>query len=281
MRTLALMALFAGGALAQTPGIDEIMARVAQSQAKSLAQRRAYVYDQEEQVRMRRTGGKLAREEKADFTVTPSGKGVKKTLVQCSGKYEQKGKFIGYSQPGYQYKGIDLDGALVQWIEQSTDRSESRDGISHDYFPLTAVEQAKYIFTLEGTEVVRGRRAYRVRFEPRRRAHFDNDDDEEGVPWRGVALIDAEEHQPIRVTTDLAWKFPAAVKILLGTNIKGLGFAISYERMDDGVWFPVSFGGEFEIRGLFLYKRIMSVSLVNKNFRHTDVTSAVEYSPVQ
>src|SRR5258708_17503494 len=52
-----------GCALAQVPGIEEIMARVAESQAKSLDARRAYVYDQDELLRMHRTGGRLVREE--------------------------------------------------------------------------------------------------------------------------------------------------------------------------------------------------------------------------
>ncbi len=56
------MAVLAGYALAQTPGIQEIMARVAESQAKSLDARRAYVYDQEELLRMTRPGGKVVRE---------------------------------------------------------------------------------------------------------------------------------------------------------------------------------------------------------------------------
>ncbi len=79
------------------------------------------------------------------------------------------------------------------------------------------------------------------------------------------------------VTTSMAWKMPAAVRILLGTNIKGLGFSLSYRKVADGVWFPVSYGGEFEVTGLFFYKRTMSISLANSGFRHADVTSQIAY----
>ena len=287
MKIPALMAVFCTCALAQTPGIQEIMDRVAESQAKSLDARRAYVYDQDELLRMTRPGGKVVREERLSYTVTPSKGGIRKELIKCEGKYESHGTFIRYSEPGYRYKNLDLDGEFMTDIEGSTGESKARDGISHDYFPLTAREQAKYDFSLEGTETVRGRTMYRVRFEPKPRGghHLDVDigggDDDDDAAWKGVVLIDTAEYQPVSVTTDLATKIPLAVKLLLGTDIKGLGFSISYERFEDGVWFPVSFGGEFEIRGLFLYKRTISVSLANKNFRHADVNSTVQYSSTQ
>lgn len=282
MRFTVLIAALAGCAAAQTPSVQEIMARVAENQAKTIEARRSYVYDQEQLLRLKRGGGKLAREERVSYTVVPSKDGIKKNLVKCEGKYESHGRYVSFSQPGYHYKGVDLDAELMKEFEDSTGESKAVDGISRDYFPLTASQQEKYNFTLEGTEDVRGRAAYRVRFEPRGKAGlFDADDDDGDGMWKGVALIDAEEYQPVSVNTDLAAKIPTAVKILLGTNIRGLGFSISYERMQDGVWFPVSFGGEFEIRGLFLYKRTFTVSLVNENFRHTDVNSTVAYAPVQ
>ena len=289
MRIPALMAVLGGCALAQTPGIQEIMARVAESQAKSLDARRAYVYDQEELLRMKRPGGKLVREERLNYAVIPSDAGIRKELIKCAGKYDLHGAFVPYSEPGYRYKDLDLDGEFMTDIEGSTGESKARDGISHDYFPLTASAQARYNFFLEGAETVRGRAVYRVRFEPRLRAghnlgalnlDFDGNDDDDQASWKGVVLIDAAEFQPVSVTTDLATKIPLAVKVLLGTDVKGLGFSIAYERFEDGVWFPVSFGGEFEIRGLFLYRRTISVSLVNKNFRHVDVNSTVAYPSI-
>jgi hypothetical protein len=82
----------------------------------------------------------------------------------------------------------------------------------------------------------------------------------------------------VAITTSLAARLPAAVRILLGTNIRGLGFSLSYQKVADSVWFPVSYGGEFEVTGLFLYKRTMSISLVNSGFRHTDVSSQIAYA---
>jgi len=288
MRIPTLVALFAGCALAQVPRIQEIMARVAESQAKSLDARRAYVYDQEELLRMQRTGGRLVREEHLSYTVTPSKDGIQKELIKFEGKYASRGNFISYSAPGYRYKNLDLDSDFMADFEGSTGDSKALDGISRNYFPLTTTEQAKYNFSLEGTETVRGRAVYRIHFEPKLHdrhnvgsLNLDFDDEDGGAAWKGVALIDAGEYQPVRITTDLAAKVPLAVKVLLGSDVKGLGFSISYERFEDGVWFPVSFGGEFEIRGLFLYKRTISISLVNKTFRHADVKSAIAYPSIQ
>ena len=97
-------------------------------------------------------------------------------------------------------------------------------------------------------------------------------------PWKGEALIDAEEYQPVLITTSLAFKIPAPVRILLGTNIRGLGFSVAYQKFADRVWFPVSYGGEFEVRAVFFYKRTISVSLANSDFRRTDVTTNVAYA---
>lgn len=284
MRIPALMTVFAGCVLAEAPGVEEIMARVARSQAKSLDARRAYVYDQAELLRMRRTGARLVREERLSYSVTPAKEGFRKELIEFEGKYASRGSFVPYTEPGYRYKNLDLDSDFMRDFEESTGESKALDGISHDYFPLTADQQAKYKFSFEGTETVRGRTVYRIRFEPKLRDRhslgaldLDLHDDHDDGEWKGVALIDAAEYQPIRIDTDLATKVLRAVKMLLGTDVKGLGFSISYDRFEDRVWFPVSFGGEFEIRGLFLYKRIISISLVNKNFRHADVNSIIAY----
>jgi hypothetical protein len=110
-----------------------------------------------------------------------------------------------------------------------------------------------------------------VAFAPRKGAGLED------RSWKGEALIDAEEFQPVLATTSLAWKMPLAVQILLGTNIRGLGFSVSYQKFAEKVWFPVSYGGEFEVRGLFLYRRTVTIALTNSNFQRTDVTSNVAY----
>jgi hypothetical protein len=124
-----------------------------------------------------------------------------------------------------------------------------------------------------GGEMYRGRSVYRVAFQPKAHANLDCDE-----AWKGEALIDAEENQPVLVTTEMAQKVPTAVKVLLGTDIKGLGFSVTYRKFADGVWFPVSYGGEFEVRGVFFYKRKISVAMQNSDFRKTDVTSTLVYA---
>jgi hypothetical protein len=63
------------------------------------------------------------------------------------------------------------------------------------------------------------------------------------------------------------------VRTLLGTNLPGLGFSVTYDREPDGVWFPVSFGTEFRMRVLFFIARDISMSLSNAHFEktHADV----------
>jgi hypothetical protein len=173
---------------------------------------------------------------------------------------------------------MDIDADLIDGLSENlTNDKEARDGLAANLFPLTEKQQGQYQFHLKGSETFRGHPVYRVSFEPKAKEHLLDADDGAGI-WKGEALIDAAEFQPVSIQTSLAFKIPTAVKILLGTNIAGLGYAVSYEKFDDGVWFPVSYGGEFSVRGLFFYKRIMSVSLVNGDFRKQDVNSRILYS---
>jgi len=252
-----------------------IMARVAANQQSARDARLNYVYRQEQTIRMRRGNGKLAREQRAEYVVAPGKEGVEKTLARFEGKYQFKGKYVPYDHPDYQYKNLDIDGDLIHSMaDDMMNDQKSRDGIGHDLFPLTAEEQKKYDFRLAGTEVYRGRSVYRVTFEPLRSAPHDED----APRWKGDALIDAQEYQPVLVSTSFAETIPALVKVLLGTDIKGLGFSVTYRKFADGVWFPVSYGGEFAVRGLFFYKRNISVAMQNSDFRKTDVTSTLVYA---
>jgi hypothetical protein len=268
--------LLAALAAAQTEPADvgQIMARVAANQRRASDAARSYIYRQEQLLRMRRGDGKLVREEQAEYVVTPEKQQVEKRVAKFAGKYLLKGQYVSYEQPGYHYKDFDLDGDLMHdMAEDMLNDQESRDGIGHDLFPLTAGEQKKYNFHLAAKEIYRGRPVYRVTFEPKRGVPHDEDE----TFWKGDTLIDTAEYQPVLVLTSLAAKIPLAVKVLLGTDIKGLGFSITYQRFADGVWFPVSYGGEFEVRGLFFYKRKISVAMQNSDFKRTDVTSTVAY----
>jgi hypothetical protein len=270
MKLLILILAVTGLTHAQEPDIDAIMSRVGINQAKAQDLRDLYVYNQKQLLRFVRANGKIAREERREYVVTPKLRRSKKQLVHFEGKYEEHGKFYAFYEPHFEHKGLDLDAELIDDMSRDmTDDNRARDGIARDLFPLTYHQQLKYTFQLLGTEKYQGREVYRVSFLPK--PHM------EGANWKGQALIDKEEFQPVLVTSELAWKMPLAVKIMLGTNIKGLGFTLSYRKLEDGVWFPASYGGEFEVRGLFVYRRTMSISLVNGDFHKLDVNSTIAY----
>src|SRR5579862_3879434 len=270
MRLLPLLLLSPCILLAEEATVDQIMARVAENQARAQEMRRAYVYNQKILARFHRSNGKLAREENLEYEVAPTPTGVEKKLIHCDGKYERHGKTVAYDVPGQQFGDLDIDGNLIRdMVDEMTGDKDTKDGLAHDLFPLTAKEQEKYINTLGGKEVYRGRPIYRISFRPK--PHTEDAD------WKGETLIDAEECQPLMVTTKFAPKIPVAVKVLLGTDIKGLGFSVSYEKFGDGVWFPVSYGGEFHVRAVFFYARSMSISMVNSGFKRAKVTSKIAY----
>lgn len=257
-------------ALAQEPTVAEIMARVAENQTRAQDMRRAFIYNQKVLARFNRTNGKLAREEKLEYLVTPTPAGIDKKVVHFEGKIARGGQLVSYDEPGKEMKDLDIDGDLIRdMVNDMTADKDSKDGLAHDLFPLTAKEQEKYIFTLEGKETYRGRPVYRISFLPKPHT--------EGADWKGEALIDAAECQPVMVTTKLAAHIPMAVKVLLGTDIKGLGFTVTYEKFDEGVWFPVSYGGEFHIRAVFFYARNMSINMVNSGFTRAKVSSKIAY----
>ena len=270
MKLATVILAAAGFAGAQTADVDRIMSRVAINQAKAQELRFRYVYTQKQLLRFVRTNGKIAREERREYVVTPQLHRVRKKLVHFEGKYQDGKDYVSFDKPGFQHKNLDLDAELINDMSQDmTNDRKSQDGMAHDLFPLTYHEQLKYNFKLLGKETFRGHEVYRVSFAPK--PHMDN------ANWKGQALIDAVELEPLSVTTNLAYKIPLVVKTLLGTNIRGLGFTLTYQKFEDGVWFPVSYGGEFEVRGLFLYRRTMSISMTNTDFHKLDVNSTIAY----
>jgi len=269
MPTWIILMLLAAGAV-KPPDLDRIMHEVAENQAKSQDLRRNFIYTQKQLLRLIRTNGKLAREERREYTILPKERRSERVLAHFEGRYAAGKGFVAYDKPGYQYKNMDIDGAVIDGLAQDLmNNKDSNDGIGADLFPLTYHQQLKYDFRFVAAQIYRGRTVYRVTFTPKKGVEDSN--------WKGEALIDAEEFQPALVTTSLAWKMPMAVQILLGTNIRGLGFSVSYQRFADKVWFPVSYGGEFEVRGLFLYRRTITMALTNSNFQRTDVSSDVAY----
>jgi hypothetical protein len=144
MSTAIAMAVLAWYAARQPEPADMIMAKVALNQDRAQEMRKAFVYRQSMLIRFQRGNGKLAREEQREYTVTPLEKGYKKDLTHFTGKYEKSGKMFEYNEPGFEYKGVDIDGELAnQLVNDLADDKESRDGITNDLFALTAQKQSK------------------------------------------------------------------------------------------------------------------------------------------
>lgn len=169
--------------------------------------------------------------------------------------------------------------------EELVNDRTARDGIPHNLFPLRSVDLPAYAFTMKGELQYHDRRTYRIAFEPakkQRETYFHvakgEDNDCVNEPWMGEAWIDVTELEPVRIDTLLAFKVPCAVRTLLGTNLKQTGFAITYQRVADGVWFPATYGTEFQMDVLFFYKRIIAMNLESGGFQRTDATSTIEYS---
>jgi hypothetical protein len=48
--------------------------------------------------------------------------------------------------------------------------------------------------------------------------------------------------------------------------------------VDEGLWFPVSYGTEFYFKVLYFYARTVTISMKNSDFKATDVQSQITYS---
>jgi hypothetical protein len=272
LRATLCLAVLSISVRAQTA--DEIMAKVAANQDRSVEARERYVYNQEVLVRIKRTNGKLSSEETRLFTVTPTGSGFSRKLTQVSGKRVKGKQEIPYHEPG-SHEGIDVDGVITEAMaEDIGSDKESRDGVSAELFPLTSERADDYQFRLAGKDRREERDVYRVEFKPKKKKHEDMDDD---ACWEGEAVIDANEFQPLEVTSHLACKVPLLIKTAMGTNIEHLGFKVNYRKFDDQVWFPVDYGGEFKVRVLFFYARRVSFGLRNSDFKRATADSTIEF----
>ena len=263
-----LLLLFQGSEPAEA-----IMAKVAANQDKTQGARSQFVYKQEIHTRLLRTSNKLAREEQREYSVAPTPDGSHKELIKFSGRYEKGGKLVDYDKPGEKYKDSDIDGDLVDDLtDDLVNDKESKDGVTMDLFPLTADKQADYTFRLEGTKELNGRKVHRISFKPK---------DKGDIGWTGEVLVDAEEYQPVNVYTKLSRGIPWGVKVFLGTDVKQLGFNLTYKRVADGIWFPSTYGTEFRFDVLWGYKRIVTMAMTNSDFRRADVESKIEYKNTQ
>jgi hypothetical protein len=266
-------------------GADAIMRKMAANMDTAAEIRRQYVYQQVIKGNIIRGDGQLSRKETREYTVTPQAAGTDKKLVALKGEY-RKGKekqTLSYTEPGFKYKDNDIDGELLSdLIDDLTDDKDSRDGISESLFPLRTKDLASYKFAMKGRTIYKGRSTYEITFEPLPSKDVcihigDGGHDCEDRPWKGEAWIDAEDLQPVRIDTELGRKIPWVVRGLLGTNLKQLGFSVSYTRVADGIWFPNTYGTEFRVDLLWFYKRTISLSLVSSGFQKTDANSKITY----
>jgi len=275
MRFAAIALLCLAPLCAETLTADEIMRRVAANQDNAQELRSAYVYHQKIRIRSLDSKGKVRHEETSEYTALPGPQRTAKELVFLSGRYLNKGKYVTYETKEPDNGGLDRE-IIRDLKNELTDDANSKDGLQHELFPLTTSEMAKYTFQLKGEETWQHMRAYRITFQPKPTHEFEIDSSE--GPWAGEVVISADDFQPIEVVTKLAHGVPMAVKVLLGTNIHGLGFSVRYQKVEGGAWFPVSYGTEFSIRVLFGWARTITVALDNSDFKKVDVNSTVKFA---
>ena len=244
----------------------DIMARVAANQDRSQAARKEYVYKQHIHIVSHKHNGRLAREETADFDMIPTPDGTQKKLTQLTGRYSKGGRYLSFSGEPVPDENS-LDGDLIKDFRDDFSNDKSKDGLGKDLFPLTSEEQKNYAFELLGRAVEDGRNVYHIGFRPK---------DKDEITWAGEAYIDAAEFEPVRVFTKLSRRIPFLVRTMLGTDLPGIGFNVVYKRLDEGIWFPATFGTEFRIHAVFFINRDITISLQNSAFERTHVKSTMK-----
>jgi hypothetical protein len=163
-----------------------------------------------------RPNGKVAREEKRTYTVTPKAKGFERKLEKFEGWYERKGQMIPYSEPGYNYKGMDIDGDLIDdLIDDWTGNEESKDGVDKDFFPLTSKLP-------EEVHVLRPPVRYQLAFAPR---------EKNSAPWKGDIAVDPETLHPRTMNSTLVYRLPAAAKIIFVNVAHQVGYSVNYGKV--------------------------------------------------
>ncbi|MEZ5355783.1 MAG: hypothetical protein R2762_24375 [Bryobacteraceae bacterium] len=266
---------------AQDPG--EVMRRMAENVERGAAERVRWVYEQKVRASLVRSSGEISRWEKREYAVTPGAEKTEKELTAFEGEYRQGRKMYPYTEPGHKYKDSDIDGELIDdLVKDLVNDKKSRDGIPHSLFPLRTKDLALYRFAAAGEGEHEGRRFWKIAFEPAEKRGLFVDSDEDGPvrPWKGEAWVDAEEYQPVRIVTDLAYKIPWAVRTFLGTNLQQTGFSVTYQRVAPNVWFPVSYGTEFKVSVVFFYKRTIALGMESTDFRRAEANSRIEFDLV-
>lgn len=266
------------GPPAQHLSAAAIMARAATLQDQAQAERARYVYVQHATVSSRR-GHTLHCQEITDIRIAPSGSGSHEQLLDLKGRLLLKGRYIDYHTLAADKGHPEDDGSVsVEIGDDYADRdmvenmrknllgTNSKDGINSNLFPLTTKEQAGEEFRYIGREPLNNRTVDHIAFRPKDKSDYG---------WKGDAYIDTVTGEPVVVSTALSRRIPLAVRMLLGTNVPGLGFTVVYAPQPDGVWFPVSFSTEFKIHVLFFFRRTILIDAWNRDFEKTHVTARI------
>lgn len=258
-----------------------IMAKVAAKMEKSAEVRRHFVYRQSTRASLIRSGGEVARRESREYAVTPEPIGTDKKLISFQGEYRKGKQMLPYTEPGFKYKDEDIDGELIgELVDELINDKDSRDGISLSLFPLRTKLLPSYKFSMKGQTVHQGRPTYEIMFEPAAKGSclvIGEGNICQDEPWKGEVWVDVQEFEPVRIDTSLAFKIPWAVRTFLGTNLRRTGFSITYARVAEGVWFPKTYGTEFNLDVLWFYKRTIALSLENSAFQKTDASTTISY----
>jgi hypothetical protein len=295
---LLLEGLAAQAAPKQGDAMD-IMKKVAANTAAAIDGRRQYVYHQRIRAGLLKSNGEVVCRESREYTVVPQPAKTEKKLVSFSGECRDGKQMAAYDTPASPRPGVKENAAIQVDDERESitgmigalanDRN-SKDGIPPQLFPLSAEELPYYRFTLKGETTLKGRRTYDITFVPVEHKGFcvdidgdkDGDKPDEGQahvcrPWKGEVWIDAEDYQPSRIDTQMAKGVPWGVRVFMGINVRQLGFSLNYQRVADGVWFPATYGTEFRLTVFWGYKRTVTLSMENTDFRKTDAQSIVEF----
>jgi len=276
---ILLLPALTGTASAQTPAqptAEQIMQRVAENQDRSDAERKHYVYQQRARAASHR-GHKVMCEETTESRITPTPEGSQHQLLTLQGRRWHQGTYQTYDHPLFQpppgqvhisnQADDDTDVDLVESMRRDTLTDEnSKDGFNAGLFPLTGKALPSYDYHLVKRETMNGRDTFHITFQPKDHSDFD---------WKGDAWIDTTAYQPVLVRTRLSRGVPFLVKTMLGTNVPGLGFSVTYQPQPDGTWFPVTFGTEFKIHVLFLFSRQITIDATNHDFQKTHVDSKI------
>ena len=257
---------------------DEIMQRVIENQTRAQEARKQWVYTQEVFARSTQRNKTLMREETRTYRVLPSAQSNKWEPLTVLGQRRVKGKLERYDQAIPDSEDDSFDEWVSGVTSSSKDEEEKkggfRDAFGPNVFPLAGDKLKGYIFTKKNDAEFRGHSVYAVEYKPRKNGKYDY----VGDPWEGEVLVEKDSFQPVFISSFLEFKMPMAVKVLLGTNIRDLGFKIEYDKFGD-VWFPVKGSGEFKLDAVWFFKRNGSYSMKCYDFQKATAESSITFTP--